>query len=109
MSAGTDLREAVRERYAAAARLAMVGAESSCCGPDCCSATAEDPVGANLYDDTETPSQAALAASLGCGNPTALIELTPGQDVLDLGSGGGLDVLLSARRVGRTAPPMAWT
>ena len=100
MSAGTDLREAVRERYAAAARLAMVGAESSCCGPDCCSATAEDPVGANLYDDTETASQAALAASLGCGNPTALIELTPGQDVLDLGSGGGLDVLLSARRVG---------
>lgn len=99
MGEGTGLREAVRERYAAAAQLALVGAETSCCGPGCCSQATADPVSANLYDDTEMPSPAALAASLGCGNPTALIDLVPGQDVLDLGSGGGLDVLLSARRV----------
>lgn len=61
---------------------------------------AVDPMTADLYDETDTPFDAALAASLGCGNPTALAELRPGEDVLDLGSGGGLDVLLSARRVG---------
>jgi len=99
MGEGTDLREAVRARYAAAAQLAMVGADASCCGSICCSDTATDPISTNLYDTTDTPSEAALSASLGCGNPTALIELQSGQDVLDLGSGGGLDVLLSARRV----------
>ena len=101
MGDAIHLREAVRQRYAGAARLALAGDQGSCCGPSagCCGDTATDPVSANLYDDTETPSDAALAASLGCGNPTALIDLVPGQDVLDLGSGGGLDVLLSARRV----------
>lgn len=100
MSETTQLQEAVRQRYAAAAQLSLAGESGSCCGPTCCSdTTATDPITRDLYDTTETPSEAALAASLGCGNPTALIDLTPGQDVLDLGSGGGLDVLLSARRV----------
>jgi arsenite methyltransferase len=106
-----QLREAVRDRYAAAARQAtdnLHGAASSCCGPaatSCCSPAAGsarvDPITRDLYDDeAEQTSTGALAASLGCGNPTALAELQPGQTVLDLGSGGGLDVLLSARRVG---------
>src|SRR5690606_29401546 len=60
---------------------------------------AGDPITADLYDATDAPSDSALSASLGCGNPTALVELHPGEDVLDLGSGGGLDVLLSARRI----------
>ena len=68
-----------------------------CCSPDCCGTS--DPITSGLYDDADAPSAGALAASLGCGNPTALIDLIPGQDVLDLGSGAGLDVLLSARRV----------
>ncbi len=73
---------------------------ASCCGPDCCGGTSDsDPISGDLYDQDSVPSQGALTASLGCGNPTALIDLQPGQDVLDLGSGGGLDVLLSARRV----------
>lgn len=96
----TEVREAVRERYAGAARQVLQQADSSCCGTSCCgNSGSSDPVSTGLYDDTETPSATALAASLGCGNPTALIDLEPGQDVLDLGSGGGLDVLLSARRV----------
>ena len=100
MSEPTQLREAVRQRYAAAAQLSLAGESGSCCGPSCCSDTnPADPITRDLYDDAESVSQAALSASLGCGNPTALIELSPGQDVLDLGSGGGLDVLLSARRV----------
>ena len=95
-----EIREAVRQRYAAAA-LAVLEPDSSdggCCESGCCGGST-DPVTSDLYDAGEAPSEAALAASLGCGNPTALIELEPGQDVLDLGSGGGLDVLLSARRV----------
>jgi ubiquinone/menaquinone biosynthesis C-methylase UbiE len=100
MSETTQLQEAVRQRYAAAAQLSLAGESGSCCGPTCCSDnTTADPITRDLYDDTESPSQAALSASLGCGNPTALIDLKPGQDVLDLGSGGGLDVLLSAHRV----------
>ena len=100
MTETTELREAVRQRYAAAAQLSLAGASGSCCGPSCCGDTAAaDPITRDLYDGVESPSQAALSASLGCGNPTALIDLVPGQDVLDLGSGGGLDVLLSARRV----------
>lgn len=96
----TQLREAVRQRYAAAAQLSLAGESGSCCGPTCCSdTTATDPITRDLYDGTQSPSAAALSASLGCGNPTALIDLAPGHDVLDLGSGGGLDVLLSARRV----------
>ena len=100
MSETTQLQEAVRQRYAAAAQLSLAGESGSCCGPTCCrDTTTADPITRDLYDDTESPSQAALSASLGCGNPTALIDLKPGQDVLDLGSGGGLDVLLSAHRV----------
>ncbi len=99
------LREKVRERYGQAA-LQVTGTSSraSCCGPDCCSTSEADPVSVGLYNDAERgelPVAAALA-SLGCGNPTALAELRAGERVLDLGSGGGIDVLLSARRVGPT-------
>jgi arsenite methyltransferase len=103
-----QVRELVRERYAASATGVLAAqAEGSCCGTSCCGATSEasesptaiDPISSDLYDAAEAPSETALAASLGCGNPTALAELHPGEDVLDLGSGGGLDVLLSARRV----------
>jgi SAM-dependent methyltransferase len=92
---------AVKERYASAARrsLDLVQVGGGCCGDDCCGTSASDPISGDLYDQGSVPSQGALTASLGCGNPTALIDLQPGQDVLDLGSGGGLDVLLSARRV----------
>lgn len=98
------VRDAVQERYASAARLSLAGKESSCCGgSSCCGEAAKtqpiDPITSGLYDEADTPFDAALAASLGCGNPTALAELRPGEDVLDLGSGGGLDVLLSARRI----------
>ncbi|MBI2834546.1 MAG: arsenite methyltransferase [Acidobacteria bacterium] len=91
----TDLKEVVKKKYGA---LAVSRGRESCCGSSC------DPISANLYPDGETaevPAQ-AVAASLGCGNPTALAELKLGEVVLDLGSGGGLDVLLSARRVGPT-------
>src|SRR5579864_5886203 len=99
------LREKVRERYGRAAlQVTQTSSQASCCGPDCCSTTEADPVSVGLYNDAELgelPVAAALA-SLGCGNPTALAELKPGERVLDLGSGGGIDVLLSARRVGPT-------
>ena len=102
------LREEVRAKYAAQAlRVAETGA-GSCCGgsgaASCCGSTASDPITGDLYgsDDAAAVPGAALAASLGCGNPTALAELRPGETVLDLGSGGGIDVLLSARRVGPT-------
>lgn len=100
MTEQLEIREAVRQRYATAARAVLEpnGSDGGCCDTGCCGG-AEDPVTSDLYDPGDVPSEAALAASLGCGNPTALIELLPGQDVLDLGSGGGLDVLLSARRV----------
>jgi SAM-dependent methyltransferase len=94
----TTLTDAVRARYAKAAVAAQSGA-ASCCDTACCSS---DPITTNLYADTETrdlPAE-AVAASLGCGNPTALIDLHEGETVLDLGSGGGIDVLLSAKRVG---------
>lgn len=96
------LKAIVREKYGAAATRASAGAKSSCCG-----GSAEevwDPITADLYDAAETdglPAEAVLA-SLGCGNPTALAALNEGETVLDLGSGGGIDVLLSARRVGAT-------
>lgn len=91
-----DLKSAVREKYGAAARGVETG---GCCGGGC-----GDPITANLYSESETGGLPpdAVRASLGCGNPTALAELRPGQIVLDLGSGGGIDVLLSARRVGPT-------
>jgi SAM-dependent methyltransferase len=93
-------QEAVKQRYAAAAlRVA------SCCdpAPSCCGGDA-DPITAGLYEDAQKRQlpEAAVLASLGCGNPTALAALRPGETVLDLGSGGGIDVLLSARRVGPT-------
>jgi SAM-dependent methyltransferase len=98
----TDIKQVVKDRYGEAARKVIdAGSRSSCCGSE---PTCADPITGNLYDSTETRSlpEAALLASLGCGNPTALAELKPGEIVLDLGSGGGIDVLLSARRVGPT-------
>src|SRR6202451_3366715 len=97
----TNIREVVKEKYGQAALRVKTGG-SSCCGasPSCgC-----DPITSNLYDAAqarEIPEE-ALLASLGCGNPTALAKLNPGETVLDLGSGGGIDVLLSAKRVGPT-------
>ena len=98
----TDLKQTVREKYAEAALRVSAAAESSCCGgakKGTYQATSPD-----LYDAAQLGSlpEKAVLASLGCGNPTALAELEPGEIVLDLGSGGGIDVLLSARRVGPT-------
>ena len=96
-----DITTSVKDKYGEIARQVREGASESCCGPACgCS----DPISANLYTENETAGlpAAAVAASLGCGNPTALAELKPGEVVLDLGSGGGIDVLLSAKRVGPT-------
>lgn len=90
----TNLKDAIREKYGQAA----LAASNGCCG------SGDDPISANLYSGAEAsavPAE-ALHASRGCGNPTALIDLQPGDHVLDLGSGGGIDVLLSARRVGPT-------
>jgi arsenite methyltransferase len=97
------LRETVRAKYAAQAQR-VTDAAGACCEPSCCggdTATA-DPITGALYaaDEVSEIPEDALKASLGCGNPTALAELKPGETVLDLGSGGGIDVLLSARRVG---------
>ena len=98
------LRDEVRAKYGAAANRAASGQSATCgCGTSCSSKSADwDPITSNLYDTAETqgiPAE-ALLASLGCGNPTALAALVPGETVLDLGSGGGIDVLLSAHRVG---------
>lgn len=104
-----ELRTAVSQRYARTA-LEVLGtvpnetASLPCCGNQCCSTTKGDPVTRDLYNDMDldtVPAGAALA-SLGCGNPTALASLARGEKVLDLGSGGGIDVLLSAKRVGST-------
>jgi SAM-dependent methyltransferase len=125
MSESVDVREAVRARYASAALRVLqpgeragatsccgaastaenvVSATAACCGGSSCGAGSGDPISGNLYDSSEVGSLPAdaVAASLGCGNPTALASLEPGEIVLDLGSGGGIDVLLSARRVGPT-------
>jgi arsenite methyltransferase len=97
-----DIKEVVREKYGQAA-LRVASGGSSCCGSSpatgCC-----DPITTNLYDASQAEQipEEALLASLGCGNPTALANLNPGETVLDLGSGGGIDVLLSAKRVGPT-------
>lgn len=97
-----NIQEAVRQKYGEAAKRAASG------GSACCGGGAElsgcDPITKNLYDETEKASlpHEAVAASLGCGNPTALAKLQPGEIVLDLGSGGGIDVILSAKRVGPT-------
>jgi arsenite methyltransferase len=94
----TQVHEAVREKYGAIAK--AVGNAGGCCGPTACGCG--DPITSNLYSDAETQDLPAdaVAVSLGCGNPTALLRLEKGQTVLDLGSGGGIDVLLSAKRVG---------
>jgi arsenite methyltransferase len=99
-----NIREVVKDKYAQAAVRAASG-KSSCCGTSPASSLDGcDPITSNLYGDSEASAvpEAALRASLGCGNPTALAKLQPGETVLDLGSGGGIDVLLSARRVGPT-------
>ena len=98
------IREEVREKYAQMARRVASGASSFCCGDPSAPEASCDPITSNLYNasqEGEVPDS-AIKASLGCGNPTALAELGPGEIVLDLGSGGGIDVLLSARRVGPT-------
>ncbi|WAZ26466.1 arsenite methyltransferase [Streptomyces cinnabarinus] len=97
----TDLRESVRRRYAAAAVKVTEGG-SACCGPE--PVEVDENFGSTLYaaDERDALPAEAVAASLGCGNPTAVAELREGERVLDLGSGGGIDVLLSARRVGPT-------
>ncbi|HTO91824.1 MAG TPA: arsenite methyltransferase [Candidatus Sulfotelmatobacter sp.] len=107
-----SLKEVVREKYGEAAKRAVRGEKSSCCGSSAgdssCCGTGEsscgDPITSNLYDELERGllPENAVRASLGCGNPAALAELRAGEIVLDLGSGGGIDVLLSARRVGPT-------
>jgi len=96
-----DIKEVVKEKYGQAA-LRVTSGGSSCCGaaPSC----GRDPITSNLYDKDQAGQipEEALLASLGCGNPTALAKLNAGEVVLDLGSGGGIDVLLSAKRVGPT-------
>lgn len=100
----TDIKDIVKERYAQAARGVSGGRGTSCCGGSRAESQCCDPITGNLYDPAQTKDlpEAAVLASLGCGNPTALAELKPGEVVLDLGSGGGIDVLLSAKRVGPT-------
>ena len=96
----TDIKQVVRDKYGEAARRVIAGTA----GPSCCGSgsACSDPISSSLYEPGQTRDlpEAAVLASLGCGNPTALAELNPGEVVLDLGSGGGIDVLLSARRVG---------
>jgi arsenite methyltransferase len=109
---GEALTTIVREKYGAAARRVTEGGQASCCGPTCCGGGSGEPADVKTKDvitsdlylrgETEVLPSAAVLASLGCGNPVALASLEPGQVVLDLGSGGGIDVLLSARRVGAT-------
>jgi arsenite methyltransferase len=99
-----NVKEVVKEKYGAAARRVTAGEGSSCCGASACCGTDVDPITRDLYESSQTSvlPEEAVKASLGCGNPTALAELKLGEVVLDLGSGGGIDVLLSARRVGPT-------
>ena len=106
MMIDSEISDVVRRKYGEIAEQVDAGAEVSCCGPSACGCgcSGADPITDDLYDDDQVrtlPAQ-AVTASLGCGNPTALAELRPGETVLDLGSGGGIDVLLSARRVGPT-------
>jgi len=97
-----NVKEVVKEKYGNAALRVTLGEGNSCCGRDRSGLDGADPITSNLYNATEEGEipDTAMKASLGCGNPTALAELKPGEVVLDLGSGGGIDVLLSARRVG---------
>jgi len=102
--ADQDIKQVVKDKYGQAALRVVAGGQASCCSGNACGGTdaARDPITGNLYSAAEaaTLPSAAVAASLGCGNPTALAELRAGETVLDLGSGGGIDVLLSAQRVG---------
>ncbi|MGD8495729.1 MAG: arsenite methyltransferase [Gemmatimonadales bacterium] len=103
----TDLKTTVRRKYGEAATRAAAGSRSACCGSNgdgACGTASKDPITRDLYDEITASSlpEKAVLASLGCGNPTALAELREGEVVLDLGSGGGIDVLLSAKRVGPT-------
>ncbi len=97
----TDIKEVVKEKYGQAA-LRVTSGGSGCCGATPADQHRADPITSNLYNTDQTGElpETAVLASLGCGNPTALAELKPGETVLDLGSGGGIDVLLSAKRVG---------
>jgi arsenite methyltransferase len=97
-----SITEVVKQKYGEAARRVASGAGTACCGSSPSGVSCCDPITGNLYDAGQVGQlpEAAVLASLGCGNPTALAELKPGEVVLDLGSGGGIDVLLSARRVG---------
>src|ERR1700747_1117458 len=99
----TDIKEVVKEKYGQAALRGKTGG-SRCCGAAPASGLSCDPITSNLYDSSQASliPEKAMLASLGCGNPTALAKLNPGEIVLDLGSGGGIDVLLSAQRVGPT-------
>jgi arsenite methyltransferase len=99
----TDIKEVVKQRYGQAALRVKTGG-SSCCGATAAEVNSCDPITSNLYDISQLNQipEEAMLASLGCGNPTALAQLNPGEVVLDLGSGGGIDVLLSAKRVGPT-------
>src|SRR3954470_7587719 len=101
--ANANVKEIVREKYGQAA-LRVHSGGNSCCGASSASGLGCDPITSNLYDTAQAGSlpEEAVLASLGCGNPTALTQLNPGETVLDLGSGGGIDVLLSAQRVGST-------
>src|ERR1700675_1722020 len=100
-TADINIKEVVREKYGQAA-LRVTSGGSSCCGSTSANGLSYDPISSNLYDESQARQipEEAMLASLGCGNPTALAKLNPGETVLDLGSGGGIDVLLSARRVG---------
>jgi len=99
--ADVNIKDVVKEKYGQAA-LRVTSGGSSCCGATPASGLSCDPITSNLYDELQAQQipEEAMLASLGCGNPTALAQLSPGETVLDLGSGGGIDVLLSARRVG---------
>ncbi len=99
-----DIRQIVKDRYGKAALRVTGGSGSACCGSTASSRGECDPITSRIYDASQTAAlpATAVAASLGCGNPTALADLKPGEIVLDLGSGGGIDVLLSAQRVGPT-------
>src|SRR6202162_6253803 len=101
--ADINIKEVVKEKYGLAA-LRVSSGGSSCCGAAPANGLSCDPITANLYDEAQAGQipEEAMLASLGCGNPTALAQLNPGETVLDLGAGGGVDVLLSARRVGPT-------
>jgi SAM-dependent methyltransferase len=104
MNTPLDVKDVVREKYGQAATRVAQGSANACCGGAAAALGNCDPITSNLYDSAQAGDvpEKALLASLGCGNPTALAELKPGETVLDLGSGGGIDVLLSARRVGPT-------